>query len=104
MPPGEICKAALSVVRKHLSPLPERCHSVQTVKVVHMGWQQEPHLGFGVCSKQRECEPQQVLWEQLEMKNGGSFLTYSVFVFSAMWVAKASSTVTIAVPKQRAFL
>lgn len=30
MPPGEIHRAALSVVRKHLSPLPEQCHSLQT--------------------------------------------------------------------------
>lgn len=77
MPPGGICKAALSVVRKHLSPLPERCHSLQTRENGAYGV--AAGATFGVwCLLQA----QGTCTSAGGMKNGGTFLTYSVCVFN----------------------
>lgn len=104
MSPREIYKAALSVVSKHLSPLPEQCHSLQTCENCAYGV--AAGATFGVwCLLQAEgtCTSAGIV-KAARNEEWWHFPHWSVFVFSTMWVGKAGSTVTIAVPKQRAFL
>lgn len=104
MAPQETYKAALSVVRKHLSPLPEQCHSLQTCENCAYGVAAGATFGVWCLLQAQGTWTSAGTVRAARNEEWWNFPHSSVFVFSTTWVGEASSAVTMAVPKQRAFL